>query len=156
PEVWRDPHQDQPLQRKRSQAPGSAGLGPEDRGGDAISPDRHGHGAKIPRPTPITEAIMANPATKGSTPYGVHSEVGKLRKVLVCSPGLAHKRLTPSNKDKLLFDELPWVEVARRDHQDFVNKMRERGVEVVEKHQFLAETLDNPAAKKWLLDKQIT
>ena len=92
-----------------------------------------------------------SPKAPGS--YGVHSEVGKLRKVLVCSPGLAHKRLTPSNKDKLLFDELPWVEVAKRDHQDFVNKMRERGVEVVEKHQFLAETLDNPAAKKWLLDQ---
>jgi arginine deiminase len=51
-----------------------------------------------------------SPKAPGS--YGVHSEVGKLRKVLVCSPGLAHKRLTPSTKDKLLFDELPWVEVA--------------------------------------------
>jgi arginine deiminase len=95
-----------------------------------------------------------NPESPGTS--GVHSEVGKLRKVLVCSPGLAHKRLTPSNKDKLLFDELPWVEVAQRDHQDFVNKMRDRGIEVVEKHQLLAETLDNPAARTWLLDKQIT
>jgi arginine deiminase len=46
-----------------------------------------------------------SPKTAGA--YGVHSEVGKLRKVLVCAPGLAHKRLTPSNKDRLLFDELP-------------------------------------------------
>ena len=99
---------------------------------------------------------MSDTSPKSPGAYGVHSEVGKLRKVLVCSPGLAHKRLTPSNKDELLFDELPWVEVAKRDHQDFVQKMRERGVEVVEKHQLLAETLDNPAAKKWLLDKQIT
>src|SRR6516165_6765596 len=85
---------------------------------------------------------MSETTAKGSSNYGVHSEVGKLRKVLVCSPGLAHKRLTPSNKDKLLFDELPWVEVAKRDHQDFVNKMRDRGVEVVEMHQLLAETPD--------------
>jgi arginine deiminase len=99
---------------------------------------------------------MPDVSPKPPGAYGVHSEVGKLRKVLVCRPGLAHKRLTPSNKDKLLFDELPWVEVAQRDHQDFVNKMRERGVDVVEKHQALAETLNNPAAKKWLLDKQIT
>lgn len=35
--------------------------------------------------------------------YGVHSEAGKLRKVMVCAPGLAHKRLTPSNCDELLF-----------------------------------------------------
>src|SRR5262245_10707811 len=99
---------------------------------------------------------MPEVSSKASGAFGVHSEVGKLRKVLVCSPGLAHKRLTPSNKDNLLFDELPWVEVARRDHQDFVQKMRDRGVEVVEKHQLLAETLDNPTAKKWLLDAQIT
>jgi arginine deiminase len=99
---------------------------------------------------------MSESTAKRSSPYGVHSEVGKLRKVLVCSPGLAHKRLTPSNKDRLLFDELPWVEVAKRDHQDFVNKMRQRGVEVVEKHELLADTLNNPAARKWLLDKQIT
>ena len=39
-------------------------------------------------------------------PLGVHSEAGKLRKVMVCSPGLAHQRLTPANCDELLFDEL--------------------------------------------------
>ena len=34
-----------------------------------------------------------------SSAYGVHSEVGRLRKVLVCAPGLAHRRLTPTNND---------------------------------------------------------
>ncbi len=61
---------------------------------------------------------------------GVHSEVGKLRKVLVCSPGLAHQRLTPSNCDELLFDDVMWVNQAKRDHFDFVSKMRERGVDL--------------------------
>ena len=42
--------------------------------------------------------------------YGVHSEVGKLRKVLVCAPGLAHQRLTPTNCDELLFDDVLWVQ----------------------------------------------
>ena len=60
--------------------------------------------------------------------YGAHSEVGRLRKVLVCAPGLAHDRLTPSNCDDLLFDDVIWVQNARRDHFDFVSKMRERGV----------------------------
>lgn len=87
--------------------------------------------------------------------YGVHSEVGTLRKVLVCAPGLAHSRLTPSNCDELLFDDVLWLEHAKRDHFDFMTKMRERGVEVVEMHNLLAETLDNPAAKKWILDQQI-
>ena len=42
--------------------------------------------------------------------YGVHSEVGRLRKVLVCAPGLAHRRLTPTNCDELLFDDVMWVQ----------------------------------------------
>ena len=87
--------------------------------------------------------------------YGVHSEVGTLRKVLVCAPGLAHARLTPSNCGQLLFDDVMWVQSARRDHLDFMTKMRERGVVVVEMHDLLAETLDVPAAKQWLLDAQI-
>src|SRR3712207_8320869 len=86
--------------------------------------------------------------------YGVHSEVGVLRKVLVCAPGLAHSRLTPRNCDDLLFDDVLWVDNARRDHFDFVNKLRDRGVEVVELHDLLAETMTVPGAKAWLLDRK--
>jgi len=88
--------------------------------------------------------------------YGVHSEVGVLRKVLVCAPGLAHSRLTPRNCDDLLFDDVLWVDNARRDHFDFVDKLRGRGVEVVELHDLLAETMAIPEAKAWLLDRKIT
>jgi arginine deiminase len=94
--------------------------------------------------------------TEASSKYGVHSEVGVLRKVLVCAPGLAHTRLTPSNCDSLLFDDVLWVQNAKRDHADFIMKMRDRGTEVVEMHELLAQTLSNPDAKKWLLDRQIT
>ena len=90
-----------------------------------------------------------------NVPFGVHSEVGTLRKVLVCAPGLAHTRLTPSNCDRLLFDDVLWVERAKRDHFDFMSKMRERGVDVVEMHNLLAETMAIPEAKKWVLDQQI-
>jgi arginine deiminase len=85
----------------------------------------------------------------------VHSEVGRLRKVLVCRPGLAHKRLTPSNNDELLFDDVMWVENAQRDHADFVNKLTQRGVEVVELHALLAETMQVDGARDWLLDRKI-
>jgi arginine deiminase len=90
-----------------------------------------------------------------SSAYGVHSEVGRLRKVLVCAPGLAHRRLTPSNADDLLFDDVMWVENAQRDHADFVNKLRTRGVEVVELHDLLAQTMAIPQARSWLLDRKI-
>jgi arginine deiminase len=81
--------------------------------------------------------------------------VGKLRKVLVCSPGLAHERLTPTNCDDLLFDDVLWVQNARRDHFDFIDKMRDRDVEVVELHNLLAETMEIPAARSWLMDRKI-
>ena len=90
-----------------------------------------------------------------STAYGVHSEVGRLRKVLVCAPGLAHRRLTPSNNDELLFDDVMWVENAQRDHADFVNKLTQRGVEVVELHDLLAQTMQVDGARDWLLDRKI-
>jgi len=93
---------------------------------------------------------MSNPAQ-----YGVHSEVGTLRKVMVCAPGLAHTRLTPRNKDELLFDDIMWVDNAKRDHFDFMAKMRDRGVEVLEMHNLLAETMAVAEARKWVLDHQV-
>src|SRR5262245_16259546 len=99
---------------------------------------------------------MTDTTSSPAAQYGVHSEVGQLRKVLVCAPGLAHERLTPSNCDDLLFDDVMWVQNARRDHFDFMSKMRERGVEVMELHNLLTETLDIPEAKAWLLDRKIT
>jgi arginine deiminase len=94
-------------------------------------------------------------AVANDSTFGVHSEVGTLRKVMVCSPGRAHQRLTPTNCDRLLFDDVLWVENAKRDHFDFVNKMRERGIDVVEMHNLLAETVAIPEAKRWIIDNQV-
>jgi arginine deiminase len=92
-----------------------------------------------------------------STPLqGVHSEVGTLRKVLVSAPGLAHTRLTPSNCDELLFDDVIWVSQAKRDHFDFVTKMRERGVEVLDMQDLLTDVLANPEAREWILSRKLT
>lgn len=88
--------------------------------------------------------------------FGVHSEVGKLRTVLVCRPGLAHQRLTPGNASDLLFDDVLWVQEAQKDHYDFVLKMRERGVEVLDLHDLLAEALADKAARAFVLDRRIT
>lgn len=87
--------------------------------------------------------------------FGVHSEVGQLRKVMVCAPGHAHHRLTPSNCDSLLFEDVLWVDNAKRDHFDFMNKLRDRGVEVLEMHNLLAQTVAIPEGKKWILDHQV-
>jgi len=88
--------------------------------------------------------------------FGVHSEVGKLRTVMVCRPGLAHQRLTPGNCRDLLFDDVIWVQEAQKDHYDFVLKMRQHSVEVLELHDLLAETLESREARAFVLDRRIT
>lgn len=87
---------------------------------------------------------------------GVHSETGRLRQVIVCRPGLAHRRLTPSNCAALLFDDVFWVKQAQKDHAVFVRVMQARGVEVLDMHDLLAETLDIAAARQWILDQRIS
>src|ERR1700740_1449867 len=88
--------------------------------------------------------------------FGVYSEVGKLHAVMVCRPGLAHQRLTPANCRDLLFDDVIWVQEAQRDHYDFVLKMQERGVDVLDLHDLLAETLEDKKARDFVLDRLVT
>jgi arginine deiminase len=66
-------------------------------------------------------------------------EAGALHKVMVCSPGLAHQRLTPGNCNELLFDDVLWVAQAKRGNFDFVTKMRERNIDVLEMRNLLTE-----------------
>ncbi len=88
--------------------------------------------------------------------YGVHSEIGKLRKVIVSRPSLAHDRLTPRNCEELLFDDVIWVDQARRDHAEFVRLMQERGVEVFDIQDLLADVMADGTARAFMLDRLIT
>ena len=83
-------------------------------------------------------------------PLGAYSEVGRLRRVMVHRPGLEHTRLTPSNAAELLFDDVLWVSRAKAEHDMFRNVMQERGVEVFEAEQLLAEALTLPEAQEWV------
>lgn len=73
--------------------------------------------------------------------FGVNSEVGKLRKVIVHRPDLSLMRLTPSNHDELLFDDVLWVERAQWEHDQFVKAMRDRGIKVFYHVDLLGEAL---------------
>ncbi|HEY5539956.1 MAG TPA: arginine deiminase family protein, partial [Coriobacteriia bacterium] len=75
-----------------------------------------------------------------STP-GVHSEVGRLRKVLMHRPGVCMQRLTPDNRAEFLFDDVVWVERAQREHDALTDVLRDRGVEVLYLQELLKETL---------------
>ena len=89
--------------------------------------------------------------------FGVHSEVGKLRKVIVHRPGLEMRRLTPSNCKELLFDDVIWTHKAQKDHDLFVDLMRDDyGVQVMHVHTLLADVLDDTEGRAYVLDRKIT
>jgi arginine deiminase len=90
----------------------------------------------------------AQAATMPTEKFGVYSEVGKLRKVLVHRPDLSLKRLTPANHDELLFDDVLWVERAQWEHDQFVRAMRDRGIQVYYVRDLLAEALAASDAAK--------
>jgi arginine deiminase len=88
--------------------------------------------------------------------FGVHSETGRLRQVIVCRPGLAHRRLTPANCQDLLFDDVFWVKQAQKDHDIFAETMRGEGIEVLDVNTLLAETLDITEGRAFVLDHRIS
>jgi arginine deiminase len=82
----------------------------------------------------------------------VDSEVGRLRRAILHRPDLELKRLTPSNKDDLLFDDVLWVERAKQEHDGFVETLRELNVDVIHFDTLLRETVQLPEARDYILD----
>src|SRR6185436_8778202 len=114
------------------------------------------HGMREGKLPMKTATATSTAETQVVQELGVHSEVGKLRTVMVCRPGLAHQRLTPGNCRDLLFDDVMWVQEAQKDHYDFVLKIQERGTEVLELHDLLTETLNNDEARRFIHDRRVT
>ena len=98
------------------------------------------------------------PAPTATAPprYSVDSEVGALQEVIVHRPGLELSRLTPSNVESLLFDDILWAKRAREEHDAFVNALRERGIEVRYFGDLLADVLSIPSGRDFVLDQVCT
>lgn len=79
---------------------------------------------------------------------GSDSEVGTLRVAVLHRPGAELSRLTPRNNDQLLFDGLPWVSRAQEEHDQFVEMLRARGVEVLLLSELLTEALSSSGAAR--------
>jgi arginine deiminase len=85
--------------------------------------------------------------------FHVDSEVGRLRQVILHRPDLELKRLTPENVGDLLFDDMLWVSRAQAEHDAFAATLRSRGVVVHYYGDLLAQTLDIPEARAYVLDR---
>jgi arginine deiminase len=92
--------------------------------------------------------MVANPS--------VTSEVGTLREVILHRPGIELRRLTPANKEGLLFDELVWVDKAQAEHDGFADVLRSQGVTVHLFAQLLTETLADDGLRLELIDELAT
>jgi arginine deiminase len=96
---------------------------------------------------------LSDRRTKAAPKLYVGSEVGTLRRVLLHRPGLELKRLTPANKDQLLFDDVLWVKRARQEHDAFADALAEAGVEVLYLQELLAHVLTDADVRTDLVDK---
>ncbi|MDO5747633.1 MAG: arginine deiminase [Actinomycetaceae bacterium] len=85
--------------------------------------------------------------------FHIASEVGQLNRVILHRPGKEMNRLTPSNKDELLFDDVLWLERGQEEHDAFAQGLRDNGVEVFYLQDLLAEALENPEARKYVSDE---
>ena len=94
--------------------------------------------------------------TPATRTFGVHSEVGRLREAIVHRPGLELNRLTPANCEELLFDDVLWAAEAREEHDAFAQALRDRGTTVHYFDVLLAEVLQRPEARAFVLDRLCT
>ena len=87
--------------------------------------------------------------------FHVDSETGRLRQVILHRPGIELSRLTPDNVDSLLFDDILWAKRAREEHDAFASVLRERGITVHYFGDLLAEVLEDPKSRDWVLERVI-
>ncbi|WP_327134445.1 arginine deiminase [Streptomyces sp. NBC_01343] len=85
--------------------------------------------------------------------FHVDSETGRLKQVILHRPDRELTRLTPTNKDELLFDDVLWAKRARDEHDAFADVLRDRGVRVHLLADLLTETLDRIEARQLVLDR---
>ena len=85
-------------------------------------------------------------------PVDVTSEIGPLQTVLVHTPGPELEAVTPGNREDYLYDDIIDLEIAQKEHRQFVSVLR-RFATVLQVRDLLAEVLAQPAARDFLITK---
>mgnify|MGYP001214842005 FL=1 len=88
-------------------------------------------------------------------PIHVFSEIGKLKKVMLHRPGKEIENLMPDYLERLLFDDIPFLEEAQREHDAFAQALRDEGVEVLYLEKLAAESLTSPEIKEAFIDEYL-
>ena len=88
-------------------------------------------------------------------PIHVFSEIGKLKKVMLHRPGKEIENLVPDSLERLLFDDIPFLEDAQKEHDDFAQALRDEGVEVLYLETLAAESLVNQEVREQFIDEYL-
>jgi len=83
----------------------------------------------------------------------VTSEIGDLKKVLLHRPGKEVENLTPDLLERLLFDDIPYLKKARKEHDNFANVLEDNGVEVYYLEKLAAEAIQEPSVREKFVDQ---
>ncbi len=86
----------------------------------------------------------------------VRSEIGRLKKVLLHKPGKEIENLMPDLMDRLLFDDIPFLEIARQEHDAFADIFRKNGTEVFYLEELAAQALTDNNIKSEFVDEFIS
>lgn len=85
----------------------------------------------------------------------VYSEIGNLKTVLLHRPGEEIENLTPEYLERLLFDDIPFLKVARKEHDNFAKVLKDSGVNVIYLENLAAIAVKNEEIKDQFLDEVI-
>ena len=84
---------------------------------------------------------------------GIHNtcEVGRLKKVLLHRPGGELENLMPEYLERLLFDDIPYLREAQKEHDAFADCLRNQGVEVVYLTDLVVQSLTDGDVRRELI-----
>ena len=91
-----------------------------------------------------------------SNPIHVFSEIGRLKKVCLHRPGKELENLMPDYLERLLFDDIPYLEDAQKEHDAFAETLRNAGVEVLYLEQLAAEAIDAAGVREEFVDEWLS
>ena len=86
---------------------------------------------------------------------GIHnySEIGTLKKVLVHKPGAELEALTPDTLGKLLFEDIPFLTVAQKEHDAFAKLLKDNGVKVAYIVDEAAKVMEDPRVRQEFIEE---
>ncbi|MGX7030823.1 arginine deiminase [Vagococcus zengguangii] len=89
-------------------------------------------------------------------PINVYSEIGKLKTVLLHRPGKELENLMPDYLERLLFDDIPFLQDAQAEHDQFAKILTDNGVEVLYLEDLMAESLVSDEVKEAFIDEYLS